>query len=152
MATGWALGPGPRDKKNPDAIPHFVPPIVAPWWHKVAAMALPLVLLFAAVTGKRHALQLVLAGMPSDGHVLIEDFPGVAARRGQSHSASGCSLFARSLTPPLVAWSFLGHSQVGIGGGSPTGAGRSGIRRHWHGDRWPCSRQPPRGKLVGWLA
>src|SRR5262245_63858104 len=31
-----------------------------------------------AVVGKRQALELVLLGILSDGHVLIEDFPGLA--------------------------------------------------------------------------
>jgi MoxR-like ATPase len=31
-----------------------------------------------AVVGKRHALELVLLGMLADGHVLLEDFPGLA--------------------------------------------------------------------------
>src|SRR5215471_4983616 len=31
-----------------------------------------------AVVGKREALELVLLGILSDGHVLIEDFPGLA--------------------------------------------------------------------------
>src|SRR5499426_4785415 len=31
-----------------------------------------------AIVGKREALELVLLGMLADGHVLIEDFPGLA--------------------------------------------------------------------------
>ena len=31
-----------------------------------------------AVVGKREALELVLLGFLADGHVLIEDFPGLA--------------------------------------------------------------------------
>ena len=31
-----------------------------------------------AVVGKREALELVLLGVLADGHVLIEDFPGLA--------------------------------------------------------------------------
>ena len=31
-----------------------------------------------AVVGKRDALELVLLGLLADGHVLIEDFPGLA--------------------------------------------------------------------------
>ena len=31
-----------------------------------------------AVVGKREALELVLLGILADGHVLIEDFPGLA--------------------------------------------------------------------------
>ena len=31
-----------------------------------------------AVVGKREALELVLLGLLADGHVLIEDFPGLA--------------------------------------------------------------------------
>ena len=31
-----------------------------------------------AVIGKRDALELVLLGLLADGHVLIEDFPGLA--------------------------------------------------------------------------
>src|SRR5213083_2181505 len=31
-----------------------------------------------AVVGKREALELVLLGMLADGHVLLEDFPGLA--------------------------------------------------------------------------
>jgi len=31
-----------------------------------------------AVVGKREALELVLTGFLADGHVLVEDFPGLA--------------------------------------------------------------------------
>ena len=31
-----------------------------------------------AVVGKREALELVLLGLLADGHVLIEDYPGLA--------------------------------------------------------------------------
>jgi MoxR-like ATPase len=31
-----------------------------------------------AVVGKRPILELLLAGMLADGHILLEDFPGVA--------------------------------------------------------------------------
>jgi len=31
-----------------------------------------------AVVGKREALELVLLGILADGHVLLEDFPGLA--------------------------------------------------------------------------
>ena len=48
-----------------------------------------------AVVGKRDALELVLLGMLADGHVLIEDFPGLAktllarvVRRGRPTCAS----------------------------------------------------------------
>ena len=51
-----------------------------------------------AVVGKREALELVLLGILADGHVLIEDFPGLAktliARSfaaGDRHDASRAS-------------------------------------------------------------
>ena len=51
-----------------------------------------------AVVGKRDALELVLLGLLADGHVLIEDFPGLAktldralVRAGREHGASRAS-------------------------------------------------------------
>ncbi len=48
-----------------------------------------------AVVGKRDALELVLLGLLADGHVLLEDFPGLAktldralVRAGDAASAS----------------------------------------------------------------
>ena len=60
-----------------------------------------------AVVGKREQLELVLLGMLADGHVLLEDVPGLAktlagavvrARRAASTSAASSS--RRTCCPP----------------------------------------------------
>jgi MoxR-like ATPase len=57
-----------------------------------------------AVIGKREALELVLFGLLADGHVLIEDYPGLAKTLLARSFASVCALrFARiQFTPDLM--------------------------------------------------
>lgn len=57
-----------------------------------------------AVIGKRRALELVLAGILSDGHVLLEDYPGLAKTLMARSFAQVLSLrFARvQFTPDLM--------------------------------------------------
>lgn len=65
-----------------------------------------------AVVGKRHALQLVLAGMLSDCHVLIEDYPGLAKTLMARSFARVCGLeFGRiQFTPDLMPAEVTGAS------------------------------------------
>ena len=39
-----------------------------------------------AVVGKREALELVLMGLLADGHVLLEDYPGLAKTLARGRS------------------------------------------------------------------
>ena len=57
-----------------------------------------------AVVGKREALELVLLGILADGHVLIEDFPGLAKTLIARSFAQVASLgFSRiQFTPDLM--------------------------------------------------
>jgi MoxR-like ATPase len=57
-----------------------------------------------AVVGKREALELVLIGLLADGHVLLEDFPGLAKTLIARSLAQTCELeFARiQFTPDLM--------------------------------------------------
>src|SRR5262249_12145042 len=57
-----------------------------------------------AVVGKRDALELVLAGLLADGHVLLEDYPGLAKTLIARSFAQTCELgFARiQFTPDLM--------------------------------------------------
>jgi MoxR-like ATPase len=57
-----------------------------------------------AVVGKRDALELVLIGLLADGHVLLEDFPGLAKTLIARSFAQTCKLeFARiQFTPDLM--------------------------------------------------
>jgi MoxR-like ATPase len=49
-----------------------------------------------AIVGKRDALELVLIGLLADGHVLIEDYPGLAKTLAARSFASATSMdFAR---------------------------------------------------------
>jgi MoxR-like ATPase len=65
-----------------------------------------------AVVGKREALELVLLGMLADGHVLIEDFPGLAKTLIARSFARVTSLdFARiQFTPDLMPADVTGSS------------------------------------------
>ena len=65
-----------------------------------------------AVVGKREALELVLLGMLADGHVLIEDFPGLAKTLIASSFARVTNLdFARiQFTPDLMPADVTGSS------------------------------------------
>src|SRR6266542_4165736 len=57
-----------------------------------------------AVVGKREALELVLLGFLADGHVLLEDFPGLAKTLIARSFAQVCDMgFARiQFTPDLM--------------------------------------------------
>jgi len=65
-----------------------------------------------AVVGKRAALELVLAGILADGHVLVEDFPGLAKTLIARSFAQVLSLdFARiQFTPDLMPSDVTGSS------------------------------------------
>src|ERR671933_1602572 len=57
-----------------------------------------------AVVGKRDALELVLIGFLADGHVLLEDFPGLAKTLMARSFAQVCDMeFSRiQFTPDLM--------------------------------------------------
>jgi MoxR-like ATPase len=65
-----------------------------------------------AVVGKRDALELVLIGLLADGHVLIEDYPGLAKTLAARSFARATSLdFARvQFTPDLMPSDVTGSS------------------------------------------
>src|SRR5579864_6985241 len=65
-----------------------------------------------AVVGKRDALELILIGMLADGHVLIEDYPGLAKTLAARSFAQATSLaFARvQFTPDLMPSDVTGSS------------------------------------------
>jgi MoxR-like ATPase len=65
-----------------------------------------------AIVGKRDALELVLLGILGDGHVLIEDFPGLAKTLIARSFAQVASLrFARvQFTPDLMPGDITGSS------------------------------------------
>jgi MoxR-like ATPase len=65
-----------------------------------------------AIVGKRDALELVLLGLLADGHVLIEDFPGLAKTlMARSFAAVTGLSFARvQFTPDLMPSDITGSS------------------------------------------
>src|SRR5438128_8631161 len=65
-----------------------------------------------AVVGKRDALELVLAAMLCDGHVLLEDYPGLAKTLAARSFARAMSLrFSRiQFTPDLMPSDVTGSS------------------------------------------
>jgi MoxR-like ATPase len=65
-----------------------------------------------AVVGKRKALELVLLGFLADGHVLLEDFPGLAKTLIARSFAQVCDMhFARiQFTPDLMPSDVTGSS------------------------------------------
>jgi MoxR-like ATPase len=65
-----------------------------------------------AVVGKRDALELVLLGLLADGHVLIEDYPGLAKTLMARSFAQAASMrFARiQFTPDLMPSDVTGSS------------------------------------------
>src|SRR5918994_3502607 len=65
-----------------------------------------------AVVGKRDALELVLLGILADGHVLIEDFPGLAKTlMARSFAAvTGMSFSRIQFTPDLMPADVTGSS------------------------------------------
>jgi MoxR-like ATPase len=65
-----------------------------------------------AVVGKRDALELLMLGLLADGHVLIEDFPGLAKTLMARSFAQVCSMdFSRiQFTPDLMPSDVTGSS------------------------------------------
>src|ERR671933_1155237 len=65
-----------------------------------------------AVVGKRDALELILLGILADGHVLIEDFPGLAKTLMARSFAQATSMrFSRiQFTPDLMPSDVTGSS------------------------------------------
>ncbi|HVM17582.1 MAG TPA: MoxR family ATPase [Gaiellaceae bacterium] len=65
-----------------------------------------------AVVGKREQLELVLVGLLADGHVLLEDFPGLAKTLIARSFAQACDMrFARiQFTPDLMPSDVTGSS------------------------------------------
>jgi len=65
-----------------------------------------------AVVGKRDVLELVLLGILADGHVLLEDFPGLAKTLIARSFAQACDLrFSRiQFTPDLMPSDITGSS------------------------------------------
>jgi MoxR-like ATPase len=65
-----------------------------------------------AVVGKRDALELVLLGLLADGHVLLEDYPGLAKTLMARSFAQVCSMdFSRiQFTPDLMPSDVTGSS------------------------------------------
>jgi MoxR-like ATPase len=65
-----------------------------------------------AVVGKRPALELVLLGLLADGHILLEDFPGLAKTLIARSFAQVCDMrFARiQFTPDLMPSDVTGSS------------------------------------------
>jgi MoxR-like ATPase len=65
-----------------------------------------------AVVGKRGALELLLLGLLADGHVLLEDFPGLAKTLMARSFAQVCSMdFSRiQFTPDLMPSDVTGSS------------------------------------------
>src|SRR3982074_3036368 len=65
-----------------------------------------------AIVGKRAALELVLAAVLCDGHVLLEDYPGLAKTLAARFCAEGTSLqFSRiQFTPDLMPSDVTGSS------------------------------------------
>jgi MoxR-like ATPase len=65
-----------------------------------------------AVVGKRDAIELVLIGMLADGHVLLEDYPGLAKTLIARSFAQTCELrFARiQFTPDLMPGDVTGSA------------------------------------------
>src|SRR3954447_11635847 len=65
-----------------------------------------------AVVGKRQALELVLLAFLADGHILLEDFPGLAKTLIARSFAQVCDLrFARiQFTPDLMPSDVTGSS------------------------------------------
>ena len=65
-----------------------------------------------AVVGKREAIELVLLGLLADGHVLLEDFPGLAKTLIARSFAQVTSIdFARiQFTPDLMPGDVTGSS------------------------------------------
>jgi MoxR-like ATPase len=65
-----------------------------------------------AVVGKREALELLMLGLLADGHVLLEDYPGLAKTLMARSFAQACSMgFSRiQFTPDLMPSDVTGSS------------------------------------------
>src|SRR6185312_4596384 len=65
-----------------------------------------------AIVGKREALELILVAMLCDGHVLLEDYPGLAKTLAARSFAQATSLrFSRiQFTPDLMPSDVTGSS------------------------------------------
>src|SRR5512132_3982078 len=65
-----------------------------------------------AIVGKREALELVLLGLLADGHVLIEDYPGLAKTLiARSFAQATSTRFTRiQFTPDLMPSDVTGSS------------------------------------------
>src|ERR1035437_6369675 len=65
-----------------------------------------------AVVGKRQVLELILSGILADGHVLLEDYPGLAKTLIARSFAQSMNLaFARvQFTPDLMPSDITGSS------------------------------------------
>ncbi len=74
-----------------------------------------------AVVGKRPVLELVLAGLLADGHVLVEDVPGVAKTLIARSLAevTGLSFSRIQFTPDLIPSDLTGAVLPGLDGSPP---------------------------------
>jgi hypothetical protein len=65
-----------------------------------------------AIVGKRHVMELILSGILADGHVLLEDYPGLAKTLIARSFAQSMNLaFARvQFTPDLIPSDITGSS------------------------------------------
>ena len=100
--------PAPPDlaKDGPDGVP---PPDLARTAERISVL---LAEVEKAVVGKRAVLELVLSGLLADGHVLLEDLPGVAKTLIASTfaTASGLSFRRVQFTPDLLPADITGVS------------------------------------------
>jgi MoxR-like ATPase len=74
-----------------------------------------------AVVGKRPVLELVLAGLLADGHVLLDDVPGVAKTlMARSFAAAAGLAFSRvQFTPDLLPADITGATVLDLAAGTP---------------------------------
>ena len=74
-----------------------------------------------AVVGKREVLELVLAGLLADGHVLIDDVPGVAKTLMTRSIAAAAGLYFSRLqfTPDLLPADITGATVLDLATNSP---------------------------------
>ena len=75
-----------------------------------------------AVVGKREVLELVLAGLLADGHVLIDDVPGVAKTlmTRSIAAAAGLSFSRVQFTPDLLPADITGGAVLDLATNQPT--------------------------------
>ena len=98
------------DRQAPSSA-HTPPPPVSP--AEIARWGTAIIdELDRAVVGKRHVLQLLVAGLFADGHLLLEDVPGLAKTLVARSFAQVCGLpFARvQFTPDLVPSDITGST------------------------------------------